>query len=294
MNENMNEENKDFSPEGPFVSEAFASEPDAAVVPTRKDRFLAISILVGALVVGGSVVFAAVYRGNGSPVAAQTPTSTAAVVQPPTPAATSILSLGPRDAILGNQDATVTVIEYGDYQCPFCTRYFSQVQPQIMSQYIKTGKVKMVFRNFAFLDRFPGVPAGENESHDAAAAAECAEDQSQLWAYHDALYAAKVGDEAKGGSEDDGFFNRALFLSLAKKIKLDMPTFTSCIDSKKYAPLVDQEYSDGVKAGVNSTPVTFVDGKMVQTLDPQTNQYESAGADQSAIFQAIQDAVSGK
>ena len=123
---------------------------------------------------------------------------------------------------LGDQNAPVTIIEYGDYQCPFCTRYFSQIQPLIKSQYIDTGKAKMVFRDFAFLGA---------ESNVAANAAQCAEDQGKLWAYHDALYSAKVADEAKtADAENDGFYTRAEFLSLGQKVGLNVQTFTSCVE----------------------------------------------------------------
>ena len=111
-----------------------------------------------------------------------------AAVPTPTANVASLMTLGSRDAVLGNANAPVTIIEYGDYQCPFCTRYFSQIQPVIKSQYIDTGKAKMVFRDFSFLGP---------ESTAAANAAQCAEDQGKLWSYHDALYAAKVADEAK-------------------------------------------------------------------------------------------------
>jgi protein-disulfide isomerase len=255
-------------------------------VQEKKDRFLPISIIVAAVLICGAILFSVFYRGGSS-----TGKAAPVAVQPGTPPASlaSLAVLGPRDEVLGNANASVTIIEYGDYQCPYCSRYFSQVQPLIKAQYLDTGKAKMVFRDFAFLDRVPGLPAGANESHDAAAAAQCANDQNKLWAYHDALYSAKEQDENAGGSENDGFYNRTLFLKLASQVGLDLPTFASCIDSKKNAAFVNQETTDASAAGVESTPTTIVNGKMVTESDGS-----SAGADPTAVIQAIANAVNGQ
>jgi protein-disulfide isomerase len=135
----------------------------------------------------------------------------------------------------------------------------------------------MVFRNFAFLG---------TESTAAAEAAECAEDQNQLWPYHDALYSAKLADFNKGGAEDDGVLNRTLFLKIATQLSLNMATFTSCLDSNKYASLVAQEKSDAMIIGVNSTPATLVNGILV--TDSAGN---SVGANSTAVLTAIATAV---
>jgi protein-disulfide isomerase len=238
----------------------------APIVPEKKDRFLPVSILVAAVVVAGAIVFAAFYKGGitGNPSAPSGGGTTAGQ----TTSVAGIMALTSRDEILGNANAPVTLIEYGDYQCPYCAQFFAQTEPSIVQNYVNTGKVKMVFRNFAFLDRVPGVPPGANESHDAAAAAECATDQNKTWAYHDALYSAKVADMQKGGSEDDGLYNRTLFLKIAQQLKLDMPTFTSCIDSKKYQAQVDTEEAAANAVGVQSTPTFFINGQEIQGAEP--------------------------
>ncbi len=227
--------------------------------PEKKDRFLSISILVAAGVVGGAVVFAALYIGP--PISTRTVGGATAPTTNPQPSvsASQVMQLGSRDAILGNPNASVTLIEYGDYQCPFCGRFFSQTQPQIVADYVNTGKVRMVFRNFAILGA---------ESTAAAQAAECAEDQNKRWAYSDALYAGKVADDGKGGGEDDRFFNRALFLKLAGQIGLDVSQFTSCIDGNKDASIVVQQKSDAIAAGVNSTPTLFINGQQILGAQP--------------------------
>lgn len=111
---------------------------------------------------------------------------------------TAYLALNNRDIILGDPNAKVTLIEYADYQCPFCSRFFTQVEPQIKKDYIDTGKVKMIYRNFAFLDTDQtGQPTGYKESHLSAEAAECAKDQNKFWQYHDLLFQAEAADEAR-------------------------------------------------------------------------------------------------
>jgi protein-disulfide isomerase len=246
------------------------------------DKFLPISIIVAAVLIGGAILFSVFYHA-GSPAAGNTGAAPAAAPTAAAPVAdvSSLMTLSSRDAILGNPNAPVTIVEYGDYQCPFCTRYFSQIQPLIKTQYIDTGKARMVFRDFDFLGP---------ESTAAANAAQCAEDQGQLWAYHDALYTAKVADEAKNANaENDGFYTNAEFLSLGQQVGLNMSTFTSCVQNSQDANIVAAEKAAATAAGVESTPTTIVNGKMVTEADGS-----GAGADPTAVLGAIANALNGK
>jgi protein-disulfide isomerase len=244
------------------------------VTSGKRDLFLPIAILAAAIMVGGAIVFATLYKGGTSPIA-QVTNPTGNNNNPSAVATTTInmaaMTLGPRDAILGNPNASITLIEYGDYQCPFCAGFFSQTEPQIVQNYVNTGKVRMIFRNFAFLGA---------ESTAAAEAAECAEDQNKLWPYHDALYGAKVSDENNGGGEDDGFYSRAELLKLASQTGLDIPTFTTCIDSNKYANLISQEKGNASGVGIDSTPSFFINGQLI------------TGAEPYSVFQQAFDSIS--
>jgi protein-disulfide isomerase len=241
--------------------EVNVGEIDVAVshAGRKRDLFLPISILAAAIMVGGAIVFATLYKG-GSPAGAPAggngnvvdATSTAAAVA-------QAMTLDPRDAILGNASATVTLVEYGDYQCPYCVQFFSQTQPQIIENYVNTGKVRVVFRDFAFLGP---------ESTIAANAAQCAEDQNKLWPYHDALYAAKLADDTRGGTEDDGFYTTAEFIKLAEQVGLNIPTFTSCVNNNTDANIVAQEKGAAAAAGVNSTPSFIINGTMITGAQP--------------------------
>jgi protein-disulfide isomerase len=167
-----------------------------------------------------------------------------------------------QDVILGDPKAPVTIIEYGDYQCVYCISFFENTEPLIRENYIKTGKVKMVFRGFQFLGA---------ESDLAGQAAECSKEQNKFWAYHDAIYQA----EFKDGRENNGNMNRDFFLGLAKDTGLDVGKFTSCYDSNKYAAAVKQATQDAGALGVNSTPTFFVNGQIISGAQP----FEYSGTD---------------
>ena len=240
-------------------------EIDVSVGPQKekRDLFLPISILVAALFIGGTIVFSTLYRGANAPAApgggANNNAGNAVAATSTTVSAAQAMTLGPRDAILGSANAPVTLIEYGDYQCPYCGQFFSETEPQIIQNYVNTGKVRFVFRDFAFLGP---------ESTAASEAAQCAEDQNKLWAYHDALYSAKVADDEKGGQEDDGFFTTAEFLKLAQQTGLNIATFTSCINKNTDAGIVAQEKIDATAAGINSTPTFLINGTMLEGAQP--------------------------
>lgn len=234
-------------------------EVDAVASPAKgkRDMFLPVSILAAAIMIGGAIVFATLYKGGSAPAGGNTDGQNTLTATSTT--AAQVMTLGPRDAILGNASATVTLIEYGDYQCPYCGEFFTQTEPEIIQNYVNTGKVRMVFRDFAFLGP---------ESTAAAEAAQCAEDQNKLWPYHDALYTAKAVDFNDGGKEDDGFFSPAEFLRLAQQVGLNIPSFTTCIDNNTDANIVAQEKGDGAAAGVNSTPSFFINGQALSGAQP--------------------------
>lgn len=232
----------------------------------RRDLFLPISILAAAVMVCAALVFVALYKGGGSAAPAAQNNGAAPAAATTTETAAQAMTLGPRDAILGNANAPVTLIEYGDYQCPFCGEFFSQTEPEIVQNYVNTGKVRMVFRDYAFLGP---------ESTVAANAAQCAEDQNKLWAYHDALYSAKVADDANGGQEDDGFFSTTELLKLGQQVGLDMTTFTSCVDNNTDANIVTQEKTAADAVGIDSTPSFLINGQQITGAQPYS-VFESA------------------
>lgn len=204
-----------------------------------KDFLLPASILVAAVLIAGAVIYS-----TGSKV-----------VNPTADLSETIGQQIPKDlidddVILGDPKAPVTIVEFGDYQCPFCGKFFNENEPLLREEYIKTGEVKMVYRDFAFLGP---------ESQGAALASQCAAEQGKFWAYHDELYKAEIADR----KENNGNISAVFLKSLAGKLGLDQAKFDSCLDSQKYKLEVEKDYDDGVAAGVRGTPTTFVNGKLL-------------------------------
>ena len=154
--------------------------------------------------------------------------------------------------VQGDKNAKVTVIEFADFQCPFCKQWFEQVESNLIKEYVETGKVKFAFRHFAFLGQ---------ESTDAALASECANEQKKFWEYHDYLYQNQ-------GAENSGAFSVENLKSFAVTLGLDSQKFDGCLDSKKYAKNVTKDQEEGNKAGVNGTPATFINGILISGAAP--------------------------
>ena len=230
-------------------------DEDIQTSPKENNFLLPASIIIAALMISGSVVYL-VKSGNSGGNGKISAGDQTAQVAKETP------KISERDVVLGDPNAPVSFIEYGDYQCPFCGRFFEQVEPPLRDAYIKTGKVKMVFRNFAFLGP---------ESLAAAEATECAKDQNAFWVYHDALYTAEIRD----GKENNGNLIRDLFLKLANDLHLDANTFAACLDSKKYADQVEADVAHAQSLGVNSTPTTFINSKIFEGALPYA-QFKAA------------------
>lgn len=152
----------------------------------------------------------------------------------------------------GNPSAPVVIVEWADYQCPFCGRFYEQVEKPVRDQYIKAGKVQWAYRDFAFLGQ---------ESTDAAVAARCANEQGKFWAYHDKLFDSQAG-------ENQGAFSKDNLKKFAQQVGLNAAQFNNCLDSNKYADAVAKDTEAGRAAGVQGTPTSFVNGKIISGAQP--------------------------
>jgi len=152
------------------------------------------------------------------------------------------------DPVKGDKNAPVTIIEFSDFQCPFCGKFFKETFGQIDEKYIKTGKVKMVFRDFPL--------SFHENAQKSAEAAECADEQGKFWEYHDMLFE----NQEKLSVED--------LKRYAVELGLDKDKFDSCLDSEKYKDEVKKDFSDGQKYGVSGTPAFFINGKLVSGAQP--------------------------
>ena len=153
---------------------------------------------------------------------------------------------------MGDPDAPITIIEFADFQCPYCGRFFAETKPQIDETYMQSGKVRFAYFNFAFLGP---------ESNWAAEAAECAADQNKFWEYHDKLYSSQSG-------ENQGAFNKDNLKKYAEELGLDTSAFNECLDSGKYTQLIQDESNMASSIGVRSTPTFLINGQAVVGAQP--------------------------
>lgn len=160
------------------------------------------------------------------------------------------------DAVLGDENAQVTIVEWSDYECPYCKRNFTQTYPQIKEKYIDTGKVKYVFRDF---------PLGFHDplATEQAMAAECVREQTDdktYYAYHDLLYENTT-------SNGQGMEKSKLY-ELAENVGVNKEKFAECLDSEKYKDEVAKDVADGQKAGVSGTPAFLINGQFISGAQP--------------------------
>jgi protein-disulfide isomerase len=155
---------------------------------------------------------------------------------------------------LGSSSAKVTVVEYADYECPYCEKFFTDTWPDIYSKYVKTGKIKFIYQDFAFLGP---------DSNTAAEASHCAADQSKFWQYHDYLFSHQ-------GAEGSGWATADHQKEFAQAVGLNTSQFNSCLDSGKYKQEVLDETAAGKTYGVSGTPSVFVNGVILVGAQPTT------------------------
>ncbi len=163
------------------------------------------------------------------------------------PAAAAGQAAAPRDIVLmldgapfrGNANAPVTLVEFTDYECAFCARHVKETVPQIERDYVATGKVKYVFRNFP-------LESIHKQSFRAHEAATCAGEQGKFWEMHDRLFASPT---ALAPTDMPGH---------AQALGLNAGQFQTCFDAGLHVPQIRKDISEGEKAGVTGTPAFFL------------------------------------
>jgi protein-disulfide isomerase len=150
-------------------------------------------------------------------------------------------------ATMGDPNAPVHIVEYSDFQCPFCRRFHEETLPQIVETYIRSGQVYFEYRNFPFIGR---------ESVEAANASLCAGEQGMFWTYADYLFANQTG-------ENVGAYTEARLQAIAQEVGLDMDPFEQCSSRNEMQDVVQNQYAQGLEAGVSSTPTFTVNGVSV-------------------------------
>lgn len=204
-------------------------------------------ILLGSCILGGDCSVEGLASadtqdsGNGGQVAA-------AADAVPAPTATGVPAVTDSDHIRGNEDAAVTIIEYSDFQCPYCDRFHPTMQ-QVMDEY--ADSVRWVYRHFPLSFHPEALPA--------ANAAECASEQGKFWEYADALF------------ENQSSLGNEFYATLASDLGLNTTQWQDCYDTSKYQDVIEAQAQAGGAAGVSGTPGSFV-------IDPDGNAIPIKGA----------------
>lgn len=184
--------------------------------------------------------------------------------EPPLPMAMTVTG----SPYLGHDDAPVVLIEFTDYQCPFCRRHFEQTHPRLITEFVDTGKLKIVLKEFPLQKLHPLAPR-------AAMAAQCAGDQQQYWPMHDLLFQNQTG------------VSMADLEAYATSLKLDTPRFLTCMEQGRPAPQIRADFELGVSAGVRGTPFFYIGPLDETTPDVVTVERYLHGAHPYETFQQV-------
>lgn len=214
----------------------------------RSSSFLTtpVAILLGSFVIGISILVSGGVIKFGSPSTAPAAAQPQAAQPQPAPAPTSAKLSLDDDPILGDKNAVVTLIEFSDYECPFCKRHFDQTYPQLKKDYIDTGKVKLVYRDYP-------LPFHDPMATYEAQAANCSREQGGDTAYfkmHDEIFKRTTSNG--NGLTKDGV------RKIAADLGLNAGNIISCADADKYKEEVAKDIADGSAAGVSGTPSFFI------------------------------------
>ncbi len=153
------------------------------------------------------------------------------------------------DPSIGPEDAPVTIIEFSDYQCPYCQTWYQQVYEQLLASY--PNQIRFVYRDLPLPMHPESIPAAE--------AADCAGEQDAYWKYHDALFGGQYG------------LNRAAYEQYAADLGLDAKAFTDCLDSQRYQDEIQADAREATSVGINSTPTFVVNGRVLIGALPFAN-----------------------
>ena len=144
--------------------------------------------------------------------------------------------------ILGNPNAPITLIEFGDFQCHFCNVHFHNTEPALLENFVTPGKVNIIFKDYTIIG---------NDSVFAAHGAHCASEQAKYWEYHGVLFNNWTG-------ENNGWAGPQNLVKYADEIKLDLELFVECMTSNRYSDLIKQSTIDAQTLGLTGTPAFFV------------------------------------
>ncbi|MGC4106417.1 MAG: thioredoxin domain-containing protein [Thermomicrobiales bacterium] len=222
----------------------------------RQKRLMTLLAVVLVVAIAGTAVFA-VITSQGNDTTAK-----------PLASPMSLDAIPQSGMTLGVADAPVTVIEYADFQCPYCANFALQQKPEIVQKYIATGQVKFQFQPMPILSSL-ALDDPNNESVRAAEGGYCAADQGKFWDFYALLYSKQTG-------ENVGNFTTEKLISYAQEGGLDVTTFTTCLNNRTHLQDVLDSRQQGTDAGVTGTPTFFVNGTKILGSGKLEETIESA------------------
>lgn len=229
----------------------------------RNRIIIILLVVLGALLVTFALILPSIKNAN----AAANATKTAANYTP-----APVVTITPRalntkvDGVhLGDPNAPVKVDVFSDFRCSACLFYIQNVEPQIIQNYVETGKAYYTYSTYIVIDRGDGT----NASLQSANAAMCAAEQNRFWDFHDTLFANQI-------SEDASFFSDVRLVQMAENLKLDMTAFNQCFQTNKYAGDIQKDISRAESLNVTGTPSIFVNGKYVSNFQQVAQAIDAA------------------
>lgn len=245
--------------EAPVESSGYANPDSMIVIPRVLVNYIIVAVTffaLGAVISGAasSVIFNANSTENRSLIdtavsaamdARGTAAQTAGQTQP-VPGQRYTVSTDD-DPTIGDANAPITIVEFSDFHCQYCGRFFNETLTPILTDY--AGKVRLVNRDYPILGA---------ASVQAALAAGCANDQGNYWDFHDMLF------------ENQQNLTRDAFLSYAQELKFDMTKFTTCLDSQAHMDEITKDYTDAQNLGISGTPAFFINGRFISGAQPYT------------------------
>lgn len=198
-----------------------------------------------AMLAGAAILAGAMYGGKDGP---ETPSGLTANGSP----------------VLGDPNAPITLVEFGDYQCHFCNVFFHSTEGNILKAYVDTGIVKMVFKDYNIIGP---------DSVEASHGAHCADDQGMFWEYHDVLYSNWAG-------ENNGWASGPNLERFAIQIGLDMEVWRACMSDRPHSGTILASNQDAKELGITGTPAFYVIG-------PDSSVTNISGAQPYHVFQRV-------
>lgn len=248
---------KNISPSEDIISQPQSFSPikeqSTIDIPKSYTPVLVVLLIIASFFLGSYYTKIQYLEGNGMAKQAVQGAQTGTKATP-TPVQKVFVSLG-HFPTKGNKNAKVTVVEFADFRCPFCERFFSETETQLIKDYVDTGKVQFAFRQFPFL----GQP-----STVAADAAECANDLGKFWEFHDYLYKNQPPES------DVSMYTTDTLTQAAGSLGINQDQFRSCLDSKQDENKALADLTEAQQAGVTGTPTFFINGVSIVGAQPYT------------------------